>query len=534
MFCKKCGTKLDEAVTICTNCGEPVLGEQSNKTLKKSWILIIVGVIAAVSVAVIGVFTLVNSISYTTVDMSKLYEVTFNGLNHEGLGVVTLNEQELARISEKVTKNGDSTETNALMLLQTIPYTLTPNENLANGDKVVFEIAFTEDLFQAIKLKATNIKQTIAVEGLVERKEIDVFEGLRLEFSGRSPFITGTFITGDCPDFTKSYVNFTTEKQYYADGETVKVQASYDKLDCGKEKIRVLYDVKEYAAEGKEAYLDSVNGVDLTQLHQAMYSQLHLEAGAADTKFLGVFLVQSSVNDRYDGIKSQKELGDAFVVLRDKDEFESDKIYNSYVLHIQCDVGVMVEPDTSRERKEAVKVDVVLIANNLYTDEGGILHWDDLVDTMAEESKAGNLKSVFITENQEEYNLTSSNDVKVSTIESQNAASTANSSGTDDIHAKSASTENTDASINNSDYILIDSAKRLLTDDEVKSLSNNQLMLARNEIFARHGRKFNDVELKTYFESKSWYSGTIEASEFPENILSEIEKSNIALIKKYE
>ena len=38
-----------------------------------------------------------------------------------------------------------------------------------------------------------------------------------------------------------------------------------------------------------------------------------------------------------------------------------------------------------------------------------------------------------------------------------------------------------------------------------------------------------------YFDKKSWYSGTIEPSDFDEkNELSQIEKKNIDLIKKYE
>ena len=60
-------------------------------------------------------------------------------------------------------------------------------------------------------------------------------------------------------------------------------------------------------------------------------------------------------------------------------------------------------------------------------------------------------------------------------------------------------------------------------------------MIARNEIYARHHRKFDSADLQIYFDKKSWYSGTIEPSDFDEkNELSQIEKKNIDLIKKYE
>ena len=85
-----------------------------------------------------------------------------------------------------------------------------------------------------------------------------------------------------------------------------------------------------------------------------------------------------------------------------------------------------------------------------------------------------------------------------------------------------------------SNYILPDSSTRILTDSEVKNLTKEQLRLARNEIYAKHGRRFDDVELQDYFNSKSWYSGTIAPDDFTEEMLSEIEKKNIELIKKYE
>lgn len=83
-------------------------------------------------------------------------------------------------------------------------------------------------------------------------------------------------------------------------------------------------------------------------------------------------------------------------------------------------------------------------------------------------------------------------------------------------------------------YILPDSSSRILSDSEVSGLSKEELRLARNEIFARHGRKFDDAQLQSYFESKSWYNGTIDPDDFSESMLSEIEKKNIELIKKYE
>ena len=85
-----------------------------------------------------------------------------------------------------------------------------------------------------------------------------------------------------------------------------------------------------------------------------------------------------------------------------------------------------------------------------------------------------------------------------------------------------------------SDYIFPDSSERYLRSEEITPLSAVEKMYARNEIYARHGRKFNDSELDNYFRSKSWYSPTIAPEDFSDDMLNEYEKANIALISSYE
>lgn len=56
------------------------------------------------------------------------------------------------------------------------------------------------------------------------------------------------------------------------------------------------------------------------------------------------------------------------------------------------------------------------------------------------------------------------------------------------------------------DYILPESNSRFYVENEISVLSKEQLRLARNEIYARHGRKFEATDLQQYFNEKSWYS----------------------------
>ena len=83
------------------------------------------------------------------------------------------------------------------------------------------------------------------------------------------------------------------------------------------------------------------------------------------------------------------------------------------------------------------------------------------------------------------------------------------------------------------EYIIPDSDTKKVTKSTLKGMSDRELKLACNEIYARHGRIFKDKEIRDYFESKSWYEGTIEPEDFSESLLNSVEKYNAHYISEY-
>ena len=70
-----------------------------------------------------------------------------------------------------------------------------------------------------------------------------------------------------------------------------------------------------------------------------------------------------------------------------------------------------------------------------------------------------------------------------------------------------------------------------------EGLSDEELRLARNEIYARHGRMFREQELQSFFESRSWYEPKYSPDEFDAiqtSILNDYEISNRDLIVEVE
>jgi hypothetical protein len=74
-------------------------------------------------------------------------------------------------------------------------------------------------------------------------------------------------------------------------------------------------------------------------------------------------------------------------------------------------------------------------------------------------------------------------------------------------------------------FIFADSDRRLLTAADLRGLSNDELRIARNEIFARRGRYFESADLKARFERFSWYAPHTWNPK-----LNPIEEANVALL----
>lgn len=100
---------------------------------------------------------------------------------------------------------------------------------------------------------------------------------------------------------------------------------------------------------------------------------------------------------------------------------------------------------------------------------------------------------------------------------------------------KAPASVNYSTSENPSDYVLPNSSSAYITDAELARLTESQLSIAKNEIYARHGRKFKNSELQKYFESKSWYSVNPNYNYTNDSAnLTQLEKTNLLKILNYK
>lgn len=82
------------------------------------------------------------------------------------------------------------------------------------------------------------------------------------------------------------------------------------------------------------------------------------------------------------------------------------------------------------------------------------------------------------------------------------------------------------------DYIFYNSSSRYLTDSDLVGMTEDELCIARNEIYARNGYTFKSQNLTEYFSHHDWYFPRTAPGVNPS--FSAVENANIELINKAE
>ena len=88
-----------------------------------------------------------------------------------------------------------------------------------------------------------------------------------------------------------------------------------------------------------------------------------------------------------------------------------------------------------------------------------------------------------------------------------------------------------------SEYYEPNLSEKVLTEEEIDRLSMTECVIARNQLFAKYGRKFEDAFLDQVFSLKSWYEPRYTPAEFDQiwqDSFTDIEKENLLAIMDYE
>jgi len=193
----------------------------------------------------VGVFLAFRlSLSYDQWDLTQFYNVTYSGYNNNGAVVLTKNAQAIdsafadakKEYRQHVLHIQSIEDEDYEAFRDSLQANVLSNGPFSNGSKVTIEIEYDRELAKKLNVEIINARMNVTVSGLptvsVLTKE-DLFGNLKVSFDGISPEITLTIINDSPIPYVKN-MEFVpvSQKQYFANGETVTIQAVFDEADA--------------------------------------------------------------------------------------------------------------------------------------------------------------------------------------------------------------------------------------------------------------------------------------------------------------
>ncbi len=411
----------------------------------------------------------------------------------------------------------------------------TESGKLSNGDTLIYKWNIeTEDMNEeeAVEFakKAFNVKLNasdteLVVEDLEEIAMFDAFDGLDVEFTGVAPNATAK-ITDYPGDNGLSYS--IENNSGLSNGDTVTVKASYNwysEEDYAREYKRLPKEMtKEYKVEGLDEYITDISQIsdaDLANMKSETEDSIRKNIADQRKNYLSIDSIEYNEGYLLTSKSSNSSRKNMIVIIdrvKLKCQAESgktdNKTYYFYAMFydaVRTGNGEFLVDLTNK----SVAYDGIHFEYD-YDGDG----WTESFYVTGYENR-DQLFSEVITRNVEDF--------RYEQIPGGKSVASGGSDEEDNDGGSDAEPED-----EQSEYVIPGSDERIISADELEGFSAEDCRYARNEIYARHGRKFDDAELQAYFESKSWYEGTIDAKSFKEDSLSKEERANIDTITEYE
>ena len=455
MFCKKCGTELDDNALFCTKCGaktdseekiqEPVtvtntnLVKKEKKTGNISSIITGRNIIIAAIVIIAIICIAVGMKASKKINLNKYMTITYSGYN--GIGTAswefdsTAFEKDygsklklnLNKIKKELTSYGidynsiigaemlDMSACSAVEEL-VIHGDLSKATELSNGDEVTFtwdDLTELEGYFN-YKFKYADISSTVS--GLQELEKFNPFDGIDVTFSGIAPNGRAEVELG-ARSGVYQYINYDLDiDSGLSNGDTVTLTASYgygrNLADYTADNFGMIptETTKEYTVEGLGHYVSAIEEIPETVMSSMQQQGVDI-LSAAETKwndnakissisYIGSYLLTAKKASTYD---NQNKLTLVFKVTISVDCAETDvhdKFSYYYPLTFK---DLIVLPD------ETVSVDLSFYEkpNDTFSREYDFGGWYDIPLRWDGYEKLDSLFSNVVTSKIENYNYES-------------------------------------------------------------------------------------------------------------------------------
>lgn len=391
------------------------------------------------------------------------------------------------------------------------------NSGLSNGDMVSYTWKINQDIAKMLKCKIKCKDDSFKVSDLEKAETFDAFSELEVEFTGIAPEgkvtlnYTGSELrTGDfhC-DKSKDLSN----------GDMITISLNDSQVSFWAEQLGKVPESleKQYTVEGLSSYVTKSSEIDEISLAE-------IQKQASDE-----YTSHAASWGESETLESLTYLGNYLLTAKNGEGNYLYLVYKAGIRNYYADSRQTYDQvnelywyarfeDLLVNEDGTVEVDLLdyttPLKSVMFDTSGGQGTWLKRWSYYGYDSLDA-LYTTVVTSNLDAYNH--EDNINGTTSSTDSAAKTENKS----IAEKEG-------------WIFADSNTILLTESDLANLSAEECKIARNEIYARHGRKFKDPFLQSYFNSCEWYQGTVEADNFNEQSLNETELANRNLIAAYE
>ena len=222
---------------------------------------------AFLALIAVGIF-LLYYFSFTRINASEIYKVTYEGVNTKGRADIRLDEgsEEIADLIEDTIEDGDL---QLAFLISSLDFDVEDNEDLSNGDKIKVTLDYDQEEFDDYKIKFSNTTFELTVEGLQDASEYDLFKDLTVSFEGVDGYGIASIDNSNLDSFAYMYVhyNLKEDSSTLKNGDTVTVVANVSESDLSDNGYTTSVFEKEYTVEG----LKEVESYDVFRDIQLVY-----------------------------------------------------------------------------------------------------------------------------------------------------------------------------------------------------------------------------------------------------------------------
>lgn len=226
------------------------------------------------------------SLPYETIDLSQLASVEFIGFNNDGTANVGVNNDAVDELLAAVKEEHDSSwfhtadvdDGDYAKFRQSLSFITPAATNLSNGQVIPIVGSYDSDLAEKLKIEIKETSGTATVSGLQNVTPIDtdaVFADLSVTFSGVSPSLSIAIQNESTqPLVRKMIFEIEDPKEFYADGDVVRIHASYTDDMCRETGYIVDTPseecVREYIATSESSYVSSASELPADIIREAV------------------------------------------------------------------------------------------------------------------------------------------------------------------------------------------------------------------------------------------------------------------------